>query len=141
MEVTSGWPVIPSTFKAGPALELGEVMQGLIGFQYIQGMANSQPLSGPLLQCLTALTVKDVFLKPNCNCNVYLLAALSLCTPDTSWLQCLYCSFSPSRRLNRSVPSLLFSRQAAFPGHAPLCPHLCCTGRPQPDTVFQRCSC
>lgn len=67
-------------------------------------------LPGPLFQFLTTLLEKNVFLKPNCNCKLYFLAALSLCTSDKSWLQCPYCSSSASRKLNRSVLSLLCSR-------------------------------
>lgn len=47
MEATSGWPVIPSTLKAEPALELGELMQGLI-VKFAVGMANSQHLWVPV---------------------------------------------------------------------------------------------
>lgn len=58
------------------ALELGEVMQGLIVKVSVYTRNGKFTASLGPCYCLTAPIVKNIFLKPNCNCSLYLLTAL-----------------------------------------------------------------
>lgn len=115
VEGTSGRPLIPSSFKAGPALKLDEVMQGLVKFSV--SPRNSKPTAslGPwssvwLLSWWKTFSSKQITIAiTTCGCCQLPFHCVPL---RKVWLQCRYRSFLRRRRLNRSLLSLL---QASSP--------------------------